>query len=279
MPAPCVPSPCHAVAHLCIVMLCQCKGLHISTVPTLRRATPRRINSFRFQCGSSQVHALTKQLSAIPSPRFALPIPSLPCRCISIPRFAQPLRNVSLQIHSVSLPSLHLALLFHSHASLCVSVAGPLLCDTTLCRAETVQIESMLCLYRAMLYRALDMPDLAATMLCLSLRRGAVPMPSSSLPCQNTANQLIANTKHLPTMPKQLPALLFRSLSLLHSSNTMPFKSLPRQHCAVHLLDVALFLRNRSALPPTTEPSSPISSHTNAPLPEFRHWPRPLYLP
>ena len=172
MPAPCVPSPCHAVAHLCIVMLCQCfpipcpcKGLHISTVPPLRRAMPRRNSSFRCQCGSRQVHALTKQLSAVPSPLFALPIPSLPCRYITVLRFAHPLPSVSLQIHNhasqskssaspcqaeptchysipmpimtlplycISTHCLSLTLLFHSYASLCDSVA--VLCHATIRR-------------------------------------------------------------------------------------------------------------------------------------------------
>lgn len=220
MPAPCVPSPCHAVANPCI------------SLPTLRRATPRRIDSFRCLNQTTLRYTIAalypaNHVVAMPSHRNAQI-----CTAVAGPFHTMPLPNVSLQI--LSLANLYFA--------------------------ETVQIESMLCLCCAMLYRALDMPDLAATILCLSLRRGAVPMPSSSLPCQSNSQ-------------------LCSALAPLSTAPLCPNNAVCCISCALRYFAFAFFLRNRSALPPTTEPSSPISSHTNAPLPEFLHWPNPLYFP
>ena len=217
-----------------------------------------------------------------------------------MPRFAQPLQSISLRILCFSLPSLSLTLPCHSHASLCVSVAGPLLCDTTLCRAETVQIESMLCLRYARLSRhssvlraSSAVPCLSATILCLSLRRGAVPQRCESRHSLCLALPYLAKTLRINSLPTQNISLPCQSNSQLCSSVACLCYTLPTpchsNLCpdnAVRFISntltyfaFAFFLRNLSALPPTTEPSSPISSHTNAPLPLFRHWPKPLYFP
>jgi hypothetical protein len=122
---------------------------------------PRRVDSFRCLnqttlfctttalCPAMTVVAIPLHLNTQICTAFALLFNSMPLRCFS-------------QLSRCRRPSFR-------------SISFASLCDATLCRAKTVQIESMLCLCDT------------SPIFAYPLRRGAVPMPSSSLPCQNNA--------------------------------------------------------------------------------------------
>lgn len=183
------------------------------------------------------------------------------CFRISMQCVALPQQNESMRFRSCSIP-----------------------CVTMLCRYGANRVNAMPLLCWSSLCSALDMPDLAsaiqrhsmpqlyilrfsATILCLSLRRGTVPMRSSSSHRQNNAQICSALACLCYTLPPPCYPNLCPDNAVRFTSNTLTYFAF------------AFFFLNLSALPPTMEPSSPISSHTNAPLPEFRHCPRPLYLP
>jgi hypothetical protein len=120
--------------------LCPCKGLHISAITQLICSTPchrlallRRGVSTLF--GSSAVPC-----RAVPSPRFALPIPSLPCRYITVLRFAHPPRVHSAQCRCRAYLCKSIASLCQACASLFLAnpmrlLTKPSLYETVRCQA------------------------------------------------------------------------------------------------------------------------------------------------
>lgn len=243
--------------------------------------------------GATLCHALAPLRYADHRRCYACPYSALPLRCCAVLSYAVAVQRMSCRCLSVA--SRFFAKLCHrisTHvftmplrftARLCHTVAG-------LVRAYRSLCVSLPCL--SMPWRFVSFPHLA-----LQYLRDALPSfaPANLFHAvQYRGTSMLFNTiaslcssmlcrcfallyDALPCLCDVLPCITIQYLCIasLFNSIAMPSLAAPL-HILASTFNAVAF---QPLLPPMTLPVSSSSSHKKRPIPEFRHWPIPLYLP